>query len=253
MRVQATAAVKRLSLRANQLYWKTYWNWYWNLRHNRFYANIAKYPLGLTIGVCGFRYTTGDGIAQWSTRGMIDRKRTTTFLVFGLWSGVYNYYMYSRFYPMLIRRFSVSPIFCITFENTVSCPMIYYGAFYVTQHFIQSGQIDLRSAVQTANTNRIEDIKSLWMFWGPMHFISFNYVHPSMRGAFAGLVGTGWVLLLSLLRGDPHADHTEETEEEGSAAVLEETVKNTTAALTEVANAADLATMTISKQAPLYH
>lgn len=210
MRLPNAIAVKRLTLRTSQFYWKTYWNWYWNLRHNRFYANIAKYPMRLTIVVCGFRYTTGDGIAQWTINSKINKKRTATFLLFGLFSGAYAFYMYSRFYPMLIRRFNVSPVFCIAFENTIPCPIIYYGAFYVTQGFVNSGTVDLSHAFQTANANRLGDIKSLWMFWGPMHFISFNYVHPSMRGAFAGLVGTGWVLILSLLRGDPHAEHASE-------------------------------------------
>lgn len=224
-----SAALKRFTLQANQIYWRAYWNWYWNVRHNAFYVNLAKYPMGLTVLVCGLRYTAGDAIAQHCWRatvgdalaqfsqhheGGLNRKRTATFLAFGCLSGIYTYAMYSKFYPMLMRRFHWRPITCIVFENSIPCPIIYYGAFYVTQGFIQTGHLDLPKALSVANHNRMDDLKSLWAFWGPMHFVSFNFVSPSMRGVFAATVGTGWVFILSMLRGEPAGDWEGSLEEE---------------------------------------
>merc|ERR1712080_761370 len=88
--------------------------------------------------------------------------------------------------------------------GTIPCPLIYYGAFYTTQTFVLSGRFQPLTAMETASTNRLEDIRSLWMFWGPMHFISFNYLKPSTRGPFAAAVGTAWVLILSFMRGNPN-------------------------------------------------
>jgi len=212
-----TSPMKRLTMRANQMYWKTYWNWYWNIRHNAFYANMAKYPMALTVLVCGFRYTLGDGMAQWSTQGHLQSKRCLTFLAFGCFSGVYAHGMYSKFYPMVMRRFRWTPTTCIIFENTFSCPAIYYTAFYITQGFIETGSFNFNKAYTVANNNRVDDLKSLWAFWGPMHFISFKYIQPSMRGVFAAAVGTAWVFILSMMRGDSHGSYEELSETEVQA------------------------------------
>lgn len=160
------------------------------------------------------RYVIGDGIAQRAGTKEYDRWRTATFFVFGCLSGVYCYGLYSKFYPVMMKRYNWSPVFCICFENTLPCLFIYYQAFYLTQTFIESGKFDVKKAVDTANRNRLGDLKSLWAFWGPIHFVSFKYVPPSMRGVFAAVVGSAWVVVLSTLRGDSHANELEETQDD---------------------------------------
>lgn len=210
----AHSPVKRLTLRANHLYWRTYWNWYWNVRHNAFYAGIAKYPMALTVGVCSMRYVIGDLVAQKAGNNEYNKWRTATFFVFGCLSGYYAYGLYSKFYPLMMKRYNWSPVFCIVFENTFPCLFIYYGAFYLTQTLIEEGKFNVRKAFDTANQNRIGDMKSLWAFWGPIHFVSFKYVPPNMRGMFAAVVGSLWVVVLSTLRGDKDAHAVEQTEDD---------------------------------------
>jgi len=148
-------------------------------------------------------------------------KRATTFFIFGAcFSVYYDYVFYSRFYVYLQKSWGLHPVGLVFIENNFTAPFLWCPVFYFVQEFIEvPNGPSIYSAWETTKKNMVGDIKALWAVWGPFHLISFMWIHPMMRPAFAASVGIIWTVGWSLFRGDIAKNQGEETTDEKSLAV----------------------------------
>lgn len=130
-------------------------------------------------------------------------KRATTFFIFGAcFSVYYDYVFYSRFYVFLQKSWGIHPLGLVFLENTFTAPLLWCPTFYWVQEFIELDSPSLASAWETTKKNMVGDIKALYAVWGPFHLISFMFIQPMMRPAFAATVGIIWTVGWSVCRGD---------------------------------------------------
>merc|ERR1719320_1973868 len=180
----------------------------------RIYGFCYRHPYIASTLLVVLRYFIGDLIAQVGTNAVtgensFDMTRSAIFTCFGAWTGSYNYFFFSKFYPLVMASTRIHPLVCVAVEVVFTMPLIYYPMFYFAKHWGETGAFNPALGWRVSTEKRSADRKAVMMFWGPMNSFSFCYVTASMRGMFSAVVGVGWVVLLSLMRGE-HGSCTEE-------------------------------------------
>jgi len=138
---------------------------HWSARSRAFvwrFSNFAKkYPFAISSVFMGARYLIGDVIAQQSNTHW-DRRRSTTFFVFGIVNGYAWGRVINQLYPFLMRALTLkNRLWMIVLEGTINIPFIYYPMFYITQDFIVNNGF----SVSQAWSLYIKNFQGDWVAW----------------------------------------------------------------------------------------
>lgn len=170
--------------------------------YQRFNCFAKKYPYATSSALIGARYFIGDAIVQYPNKNL-DRRRSTTFILFGVIIGYSWGRLLNQFYPFMMKTLTLkNRLWMIGLEGAINIPFIYYPMFYLTQDFILHNSLSVSRVWLRYKKNIRTDYISWSQFWPAPMFVSITFLPNHLIPVFGAVVGVFWVIILSRMRGN---------------------------------------------------
>lgn len=166
---------------------------------------IAANPHQSSALVSTARGIIGDSVAQrMENTKTYDARRTATYvswcnLVAEFYTHPWNVIMVERWLPAFIGETLCTRnlLAALAIDNFVLSPFVYYPLFYLFKD-LAAGCFNLRQTLEQYRREFWPQMRLMVSIWLPANLLSFTVVPPHLRVAYTSLVGTAWVLVLSL-------------------------------------------------------
>jgi hypothetical protein len=171
-----------------------------------------RYPVAIAASISVVRYTSMDGIVQFSESKSWSNwefGRSGSFALFGLYIGAFFGVVYTKYYGRLLeslrsRGFSkFTAAFGISLlDVTVASAIAYYPVYYLLQEYCHTGQLSFTNALKRTKQNMSTDLSLLFLFYCPMSFVMLFWIPKHLRAVYASVVpSTFWSAIMSKMRG----------------------------------------------------
>lgn len=88
---------------------------------------------------------------------------------------------------------------CITANQFIVIPTIYYPLFFSLTGYVQG--LSIEATIERAQTTIVPLLKRNWAFWLPVQYFQFGYVDEPLQIPFLCVVGLAWTFILSVAAG----------------------------------------------------